>query len=131
MEVERSYLRSQYGLVNGITYYDYYGVGSNRVEATNALDLRLEKIFKVGSGGDRLPVYADITNLWNASTILTVNRRYPSLGIAGFDDPIEFEAPPRSSPRGSGRSERAGVSRRADFRPRGVSAPGLFSLPGG
>jgi len=69
--------------------------GSRRIEGTNALDLRLEKIFKVGSGGDRVAVHADITNLWNASTILTVNRRYPSLGIAGFDDPMEFRSPHR------------------------------------
>ena len=62
--------------------------GNRRLENESYLDLRLEKIFKVGSGTNRIAVYADALNLFNAGTILSVNTRYPEVSIAGFDQPV-------------------------------------------
>jgi hypothetical protein len=45
--------------------------GSRRLDATNLLDLRLEKIFKIGAD-HRLSVYSDITNALNADTVTAV-----------------------------------------------------------
>jgi hypothetical protein len=49
--------------------------GSLRLDPLRILDLRLEKVFKVGRGGkDRLGLYADITNVFNNAPVnLTTN----------------------------------------------------------
>jgi len=39
------------------------------------MDLRLEKVFKVGGGKDRIAVYADIANVFNSGTINRVVTR--------------------------------------------------------
>jgi hypothetical protein len=65
--------------------------GQRRLDAESYLDLRIEKIFKVGAG--RISVYGDIQNVFNEGTIIAANNRWPNVAIAGFDDPIEFEAP--------------------------------------
>ncbi len=59
--------------------------GNRRLDSESYLDLRLEKIFKVGAGTDRIAVYADVQNLFNAGTITDVNERYPSVSIANED----------------------------------------------
>jgi len=65
--------------------------GDRRLDNESYLDLRLEKIFKLGQGTDRLSVYADVQNLFNAGTILSVQTRYPSVSIAAED--VEFSSP--------------------------------------
>jgi hypothetical protein len=75
--------------------------GSRRLEGESYLDLRLEKIFKIGSDTDRLSVYADIQNVFNEGTILARNSRHPTTSVVGPDPdtgeftfvPIDFEAP--------------------------------------
>jgi hypothetical protein len=67
--------------------------GSRRRETQNLLSLRLEKIFKIGDRKDRLAVFADIENVFNASAITGVQNRVPDLSIAGVDEPILFGAP--------------------------------------
>jgi hypothetical protein len=66
--------------------------GSRRMDNESYLDLRVEKIFNVSDFG-RLAVFADIQNIFNASTVDAVNARYPNISVAGYDDPIEFEGP--------------------------------------
>jgi hypothetical protein len=48
-----------------------YGYYDNQ----SLLDLRLEKIFKVGAGKDRIAVYADINNVFNSGTVTEVVTR--------------------------------------------------------
>ncbi len=42
----------------------------------------------MGAGTNRIAVYADALNLFNASTVLSVNARYPEVSIAGYDQPV-------------------------------------------
>jgi Carboxypeptidase regulatory-like domain/TonB dependent receptor-like, beta-barrel len=65
--------------------------GDRRLDNESYLDLRLEKIFKVGAGTDRIAVYADVQNLFNAGTILAVQSRNPSISIANED--VNFSSP--------------------------------------
>jgi hypothetical protein len=69
--------------------------GSRRLDSQSLLDLRIEKIFRIGSGTDRLSVYGDIQNVFNAGTAITVNDRYPTLSVIseGESVPIQFGAP--------------------------------------
>jgi len=67
--------------------------GSHRLPARKQLDLRLEKIFRVGRGEDRVSVYADVNNALNESTAIDVITRYPDQAIAGIDDPVVFGSP--------------------------------------
>jgi hypothetical protein len=67
--------------------------GSRRLDAESYLDLRLEKIFNLGAGTDRIAVYADVQNLLNAGTIIATNGRYPEVSIGGYDEPIAFGDP--------------------------------------
>jgi outer membrane receptor protein involved in Fe transport len=69
--------------------------GSHGVDKTNVLDLRLEKIFKTGAGRDRLSVYLDLRNAFNASNITDAQDRYPEVGVIGPDGPstAAFGAP--------------------------------------
>jgi hypothetical protein len=64
--------------------------GNRRLDAESYLDLRLEKIFKIGQGTDRISIYADIQNVFNESTVIAVQGRYPSVGIAGYDQSVEM-----------------------------------------
>jgi len=66
-------------------------MGDRRLDNESYLDLRIEKIFKVGAGTDRLSVYADVQNIFNAGTITDVNERYPSISIADHD--VAFASP--------------------------------------
>jgi hypothetical protein len=65
--------------------------GNRRLENEDNLSLRIEKIFKLGQGTDRLAVYADVQNVFNAGTVLAVQGRYPSVSIA--DAPVAFASP--------------------------------------
>jgi hypothetical protein len=75
--------------------------GSRRYEDESSLDLRLEKIFKIGSGSDRLSAYVDIQNVLNEGTVTARNTRHPGSSVVGPDPdtgaftvlPIEFDAP--------------------------------------
>jgi hypothetical protein len=70
--------------------------GDFGVDTTSVLDLRLEKIFKIGGGSDRLSVYFDLRNVFNASDITDAQDRYPSIGVIGPDGApttAEFGAP--------------------------------------
>ena len=65
--------------------------GDRRLDSETNLDLRIEKIFKLGTGTDRMSVYADVQNLFNASTIISVQTRNPSTSIAG--ESVDFSSP--------------------------------------
>jgi hypothetical protein len=67
--------------------------GNRRLDAESGLALRLEKIFKVGAGTDRLSVYGDIQNVFNTGTITEVNARYPEVSISGYDQAVAFGDP--------------------------------------
>jgi len=59
--------------------------GNRQLDNESYLDLRIEKTFKVGAGSDRIAVYADVQNLFNAGTVIDANERYPSVSIANED----------------------------------------------
>ena len=74
--------------------------GSRRLPTEHVVDLRLEKVFKVGSRNDRLAVFADILNLTNEGTVLGVLSRVPSTSLSlpppaepGTSEDVAFEAP--------------------------------------
>jgi outer membrane receptor protein involved in Fe transport len=72
--------------------------GSRRAPARDTLDLRLEKIFKVGTGTDRVSVYADVQNLFNSDAFTNIQNRYPNVSIAGYDQPVDFAGPTAITP---------------------------------
>lgn len=72
--------------------------GSRRADSRNTLDLRLEKIFRLGQGTDRLSVYADIQNVFNSGAEWNVQTRYPDVSIGGYDQPVQFGAPSQLIP---------------------------------
>jgi hypothetical protein len=51
--------------------------GSNRRDSENILDLRLEKIFRLGADKNRFSIYADITNVFNNDTVTDLQYRAP------------------------------------------------------
>ncbi len=57
--------------------------GSRRYPIENLLDLRVEKAFKVGNG--RIGLYADITNVFNATQVTGVQTRVPPLTVEDVD----------------------------------------------
>jgi outer membrane receptor protein involved in Fe transport len=63
--------------------------GSRGLDAESYLDLRLEKLFKVG-GTNRIAVYADVQNVFNRGTVIDVNDRHPVLSIAGQGTEVEI-----------------------------------------
>ncbi|HYN02428.1 MAG TPA: TonB-dependent receptor [Vicinamibacteria bacterium] len=67
--------------------------GLRRLDSESYLDLRVEKIFKIGAGASRISVYGDFQNILNQGTVISKNARWPNVAIAGVDDPIEFEGP--------------------------------------
>jgi outer membrane receptor protein involved in Fe transport len=68
--------------------------GDRRLGNESTLDLRIEKIFKL-RGTNRLSVYADIQNVFNAGTVIDVQNRHPLLAIPGQGTTVDipFEAP--------------------------------------
>jgi hypothetical protein len=74
--------------------------GSRRLPTENVLDLRLEKVFKVGGRNDRLAVYADFLNLANSGTVIGRLSRVPTTSLSlpppaepGSSADVPFEAP--------------------------------------
>lgn len=65
--------------------------GSRRNPPERIVDLSFEKVFAVGS--DKIGIYTQILNAFNASTITSTQNRVPSTSIAGIDTPILFGAP--------------------------------------
>ncbi len=65
--------------------------GSERRPSENVLDLRLEKIFKLGVGKNRISVYADITNVFNASAATDLQYRVPDRVIG--TETVKAKAP--------------------------------------
>ena len=57
--------------------------GSRRYPIENLLDVRIEKVFKIGLG--HLGLYADITNVFNASQITEVQTRVPKQTVEDVD----------------------------------------------
>lgn len=69
--------------------------GSRRTPRDITLDLRLEKIFSLGSG-DRIGIFADIFNATNRSTITNYLLRAPTTDVTvapGVIEELPFEAP--------------------------------------
>ena len=71
--------------------------GARRLDTTNLLDLRLEKVFKLGSRKDRIALYADISNAFNSGLVTNVIDRYPSQAIVGAGD-VPFDAAAQITP---------------------------------
>jgi hypothetical protein len=65
--------------------------GSRHVPTRTVMDVRLERAFGVRHG--RLGIYADVTNVFNASTTVSAQTRVPDASIPGFDQPVAFGAP--------------------------------------
>ena len=65
--------------------------GSRRLKTTHVLDLRLEKILRVGGGEDRLGLYMDVTNVFNSGTTTAAVSRYPGQTIG--NDFVDFDGP--------------------------------------
>jgi hypothetical protein len=63
--------------------------GSEKNDFTNTLDLRVEKAFEIQN--NRFGVYADITNLFNASGVLSRQSRYPSSGGVAYKAPTSIQ----------------------------------------
>jgi hypothetical protein len=55
--------------------------GTYRVEPLRIMDLRAEKVFNIGF--NRLGIYADIENVFNAGTVISRQTRFPSATITG------------------------------------------------
>jgi hypothetical protein len=56
--------------------------GIFRMDPLSQLDVRLEKVFRFGGGKDRIGLYADITNVFNAGTVDQVNTRTPNQAVS-------------------------------------------------
>lgn len=64
--------------------------GSRRTPVLSVADLRVEKLFNVGAR-NRLGAYVDVTNLFNANTVIAVQSRVPSVTV--FGAPVLFGDP--------------------------------------
>jgi hypothetical protein len=52
--------------------------GTRELPAAKSLDLRVEKFFRLGGGGDRLGAYVDVTNVLGSRTVTDANACVPS-----------------------------------------------------
>jgi hypothetical protein len=66
--------------------------GSERNPPERIVDLSFEKVFAL-TGRDRVGVYMQILNAFNASTITATQNRAPSVSIAGVSTPVLYGAP--------------------------------------
>ena len=83
--------------------------GSRNYENQSMLDLRIEKIFKIG-GERQVSVYADIANVFNTGTVDDVVTRFTGLTFGTPPVEVPFEGPLAGDPRARSRSARAGAS---------------------
>ena len=67
-------------------------LGSERNPWERIVDLSFEKVIPL-TGRDRLGIYMQILNAFNASTITSTQNRVPSVTIAGVPDPVLYGAP--------------------------------------
>jgi len=75
--------------------------GSYRLPTEKVLDLRFEKIFRIGGRGDRLGLFADITNVFNETIITSTQNRYPSAAVttpSGSPATVLFAGPSAINP---------------------------------
>jgi hypothetical protein len=66
--------------------------GSERTPPERIVDLSFEKIFPM-QGRDKIGVYLQILNAFNASTVTAAQTRFPNVTISGVADPVAFNAP--------------------------------------
>jgi hypothetical protein len=66
--------------------------GTERNPAERIVDLSFEKVIPL-TGRDRLGVYMQILNAFNASTITSTQNRVPNVSIAGVENPVLYGAP--------------------------------------
>jgi hypothetical protein len=64
--------------------------GSRHTPVLSVADVRVEKLFNLGAR-NRLGAYVDMTNLFNANTVIAVQSRVPSIVV--FDAPVSFGNP--------------------------------------
>jgi hypothetical protein len=67
--------------------------GSRNYDNQSIVDFRIEKVFKIGGGRDRLAVYADIANAFNKGTVDDVVTRYTGLTLGTPPVDVPFEGP--------------------------------------
>jgi hypothetical protein len=67
--------------------------GSRRYDSQNVLDLRVDKIFKLGGEKERLSLYADIANVFNSGTVNFVVTRATGLSFGSPPVDVDFEGP--------------------------------------
>ncbi len=67
--------------------------GTERTPPERIVDLNFEKIFTIPGQRDKIGIYMQILNAFNASTITSAQTRYPSVAIAGVADPVPYNAP--------------------------------------
>lgn len=65
--------------------------GSERLQPERIVDLSFEKVFAL-RGRDKIGVYMQVLNTFNASTIVSAQNRVPSTSITGIDQPILYGA---------------------------------------
>jgi len=66
--------------------------GTERNPPERIVDLSFEKVVQL-TGRDRIGVYLQVLNAFNASTITTTQNRVPSVAIAGISTPVLYGAP--------------------------------------
>jgi hypothetical protein len=78
--------------ITGTQPIRFFGLpqGSNRFDDRNILDLRLEKQFNLAGG--QLAVLADVFNVFNAATVISVQRVFT---LPDFGEPNAFDDPRR------------------------------------
>jgi hypothetical protein len=59
--------------------------GASRLDTVSLLNLRLEKIIKIGSGNDQVGVYVNLNNLFNAAPVNEAVDRYPGSSTVAPD----------------------------------------------
>jgi hypothetical protein len=67
-------------------------LGSERNPWERIVDLSFEKVIPL-NGRDRIGVYMQILNAFNASTITSTQNRVPNVSIAGISTPVLYGAP--------------------------------------
>ena len=66
--------------------------GLERNQPERIVDLSFEKVFAL-TGHDKVGVYMQVLNTFNASTIISTQNRVPSTTISGIATPILYQAP--------------------------------------
>ena len=67
--------------------------GSRRYDSQDVLDVRVEKIFKLGGAKERLSFYADVANVFNSGTVNFKVTRVTGLSFGSPPVSVDFEGP--------------------------------------